>query len=113
HDSEREIHRCRTQRSALPNKSRTAMAMYFFTSKFIQRSKGQSAVNAAAYRSASRMHDYRQDRTFDYTTKQDVIHSEILAPESSPEWVRKRELLWNRVEAREKRRDAQLAMEIE
>jgi Ti-type conjugative transfer relaxase TraA len=89
------------------------MAMYFFTSKFIQRSKGQSAVNAAAYRSASRMHDYRQDRTFDYTTKQDVIHSEILAPESSPEWVRKRELLWNGVEAREKRRDAQLAMEIE
>jgi Ti-type conjugative transfer relaxase TraA len=88
------------------------MAFYFFSTSFIKRSKGQSAVAAAAYRSASRIHDWRQDRTFDYTTKPDVIHSEILAPKGSAEWVRKRELLWNQVEAREKRRDAQLAMEV-
>jgi Ti-type conjugative transfer relaxase TraA len=88
------------------------MAVYFFDTSHIRRSKGQSAVRAAAYRSASRLHDYHLDRTFDYTAKPDVIHSEILAPEGSPDWVRNRELLWNAIEAREKRCDAQLAREI-
>jgi Ti-type conjugative transfer relaxase TraA len=88
------------------------MAFYFFDSSHIRRSKGQSAVRSAAYRSASRLHDYRLDRTFDYTAKQGVIYSEILAPEGSPKWARNRELLWNAVEASEKRCDAQLANEF-
>jgi Ti-type conjugative transfer relaxase TraA len=89
------------------------MAIYFFRAKFIKRSKGQSAVHAAAYRSASRLHDFHLDRTFDYTTKTDVVHSEILAPEGSPEWVYSRGLLWNAIEVREKRYDAQLANELQ
>ncbi|HTQ09548.1 MAG TPA: Ti-type conjugative transfer relaxase TraA [Fimbriimonadaceae bacterium] len=89
------------------------MAIYHFTAKVISRSKGRSAVAAAAYRSASQLHDYRQDLTFDYAAKPDVIHSEILAPEKAPEWVHNRELLWNAVEAGEKRRDAQVAREVE
>jgi Ti-type conjugative transfer relaxase TraA len=88
------------------------MAIYFFRATFIKRSKGQSAVHAAAYRSASRLHDYHLGRTFDYTAKPDVIHSDILAPEGSPEWARDREILWNAIEARENRRDAQLATEL-
>jgi Ti-type conjugative transfer relaxase TraA len=89
------------------------MAIYHFTAKVISRSKGRSAVAAAAYRSASQLHDYRQDLTFDYAAKPDVIHSEILAPRESPEWVHNRELLWNAVEAGEKRRDSQVAREVE
>jgi Ti-type conjugative transfer relaxase TraA len=89
------------------------MAIYHFTAKVISRSKGRSAVAAAAYRAASQIHDYRQDLTFDYAAKPDVIHSEILAPDGAPEWVRDRELLWNAVEAGEKRRDSQVAREVE
>jgi Ti-type conjugative transfer relaxase TraA len=89
------------------------MAIYHFTAKVISRSKGRSAVAAAAYRSASQLHDYRQDLTFDYAAKPDVIHSEVLAPRGAPEWVRDRELLWNAVEAGEKRRDSQVAREVE
>jgi Ti-type conjugative transfer relaxase TraA len=89
------------------------MAIYHFTAKVICRSKGRSAVAAAAYRSASQLHDYRQDLTFDYAAKPDVIHSEILAPQEAPEWVHNRELLWNTVEAGEKRRDSQVAREVE
>jgi len=89
------------------------MAIYHFTAKVISRSKGRSAVAAAAYRSASQLHDYRQDLTFDYAAKSDVIHSEILAPREAPEWVHDRELLWNGVEAAEKRRDSQVAREVE
>jgi len=89
------------------------MAIYFFRAKFIKRSKGQSAVQAAAYRSGSRLHDYHLDRTFDHTGKPDVVHSEILAPAGSPEWVYNRGLLWNTIEVREKRYDAQLANELQ
>ena len=89
------------------------MAFFFFRAKFIKRSRGQSAVHAAAYRSASRLHDYHLDRTFDYTAKPDVVHSEILAPEGSPECVHSRAILWNAIEAREKRSDAQLAREMQ
>jgi len=89
------------------------MAIYHFTAKVISRSKGRSAVAAAAYRSASEIHDFRQDLNFDYSGKPDVIHSEVLAPEGAPEWVHNRELLWNAVEEGEKRRDAQVAREVE
>jgi len=39
--------------------------------------------------------------------------SEILAPQGAPEWVYDRNELWNAVEAAERRKDAQLAREIE
>src|SRR3984893_13068084 len=89
------------------------MAIYHFSVKIIGRSKGRNAVAAAAYRSASRLYDFRQDLSFDYSDKPDVIHSEIIAPNCAPQWVHNRELLWNGVEARETRRDARLACEVE
>jgi Ti-type conjugative transfer relaxase TraA len=89
------------------------MAIYHFTAKVISRSKGRSAVAAAAYRSGSKLHDDRQDLNFDYTQKSEVVFSEILLPARTPAWMANREALWNAVEAGEKRKDAQLARDIE
>lgn len=89
------------------------MAIYHFSAKVISRANGSSAVAAAAYRSASRLHDERLGRDHDFTNKAGVIHSEILAPEGTPERWSVRETLWNEVEALEKRKDAQLAREVE
>ncbi len=89
------------------------MAIYHFSAKVISRATGSSAVAAAAYRAASRLHDDRLDRPHDFTNKAGVIHSEILAPEQSPDRWKDRETLWNEVEAGEKRKDAQLAREVE
>ena len=89
------------------------MAIYHFSAKVISRATGSSAVAAAAYRAASRLHDDRLDRPHDFTNKAGVIHSEILAPEQSPDRWQDRETLWNEVEAGEKRKDAQLAREVE
>ncbi len=47
------------------------------------------------------------------TAARGVVHSEIMAPENAPDWMCDRDQLWNAVEAVEKRRDAQLAREIE
>lgn len=88
------------------------MAIYHFSGTVISRSQGRSAIACAAYRSAERLHDERQDKTHDYTKKQDVSHTEILLPEHAASWMQDREKLWNAVEAAEKRKDSQLAREF-
>jgi Ti-type conjugative transfer relaxase TraA len=89
------------------------MAIYHFSAKVISRANGSSAVAAAAYRSASRLEDERLGRGHDFSNKSGVVHSEVMAPEGSPERWQDREALWNEVEAGEVRKDAQLAREIE
>ena len=89
------------------------MAIYHFSAKVIGRGAGSSAVASAAYRSASRLHDERLDRHHDFSNKAGVVHSEIMLPEGAPERLADRTMLWNEVEATEKRKDAQLAREVE
>ncbi|PZQ62229.1 MAG: Ti-type conjugative transfer relaxase TraA [Phenylobacterium zucineum] len=89
------------------------MAIYHFSAKVISRARGASAVAAAAYRSASRLQDQRLERAHDFSSKAGVVHSEVMLPAGAPERWRDREALWNEVEAREVRKDAQLAREVE
>ncbi len=89
------------------------MAIFHLSVKVISRSSGRSAVAAAAYRGAERLHDERLDRDHDFTNKDGVVHSEVMLPEGAPEEFADREKLWNAVEAAEKRKDAQLSREVE
>jgi Ti-type conjugative transfer relaxase TraA len=89
------------------------MAIYHLHAKVISRATGRSAVAAAAYRSASRLHDDRLDRAHDFSNKSGVVHSEILLPDGAPERFADRSTLWNEIEAIEKRKDAQLSREVE
>ena len=68
---------------------------------------------AAAYRSGSTLRDERYGVTHNYTRRQDVVHAEIMSPVDAPSWVSDREILWNRVEAGERRKDSQLARAID
>ncbi len=86
------------------------MAIYHFSAQMITRSKGQSSV-AAAYRSGERLEDERTGETKFY--KREVQpETMILAPSNSPSWINDRERLWNEVEQSEKRKNSQLAREI-
>ena len=89
------------------------MALYHFSAKIISRSDGRSAIAAAAYRSAEELEDVLTGRVHDYTAKQGVVHSKILLPEGAPLRLQDRSVLWNEVEAGERRKDAQLARDIE
>lgn len=89
------------------------MAIYHFSVQVISRAAGRSAVAAAAYRAGERLHDERLDRDHDFRAKSGVEHSEIMLPEGAPERFDDRATLWNEVEATEKRKDAQLAREVE
>ena len=76
------------------------MAIYHLRAKIISRSKGQSSIagasyrsgghsatHAAAYRSGERLTDKRTGRTFDYGRKQGIVHTELIAPENAPAWA--------------------------
>src|SRR4029077_6231364 len=89
------------------------MAIYHLSASVVSRGQGRSIVAAAAYRSGSELGDERYERVHDYTRKKDVAHTEILLPKNAPEWMKDREKLWNHVEAIEKRKDAQLAREVQ
>jgi ATP-dependent exoDNAse (exonuclease V) alpha subunit len=89
------------------------MAIYHLSVKIVKRGSGRSAVAAAAYRAGEQLREERTGLTHDFTRKQGVEHSEILAPTEAPGWVHDRLVLWNSVERIEKRRDAQLAREVE
>ncbi|CAD7341505.1 Ti-type conjugative transfer relaxase TraA [Sphingomonadales bacterium 56] len=89
------------------------MAIYHFSAKVISRANGSSAVASAAYRSASELQDERLGRAHDFSNKAGVVHSEVLLPKGAPERLTDRATLWNEVETGEKRKDAQLAREVE
>jgi Ti-type conjugative transfer relaxase TraA len=89
------------------------LAIYHLTAKVISRARGQSIAAAAAYRSGSMLRDERYGLTHNYTRDRPAAHTEIMSPPGAPAWVQHRETLWNRVEAAERRKDAQLARAIE
>jgi hypothetical protein len=91
------------------------MAIYHHSASIVKRSSGKSAVAGAAYRSGEKIIDKRTGITHDYTKKTGVDYSEIITPDlpnTDRNWLLDRAELWNRVEAFEKRYDAQLAREI-
>ena len=91
-----------------------AMAIFHLTAKIISRGKGQSAIAAAAYRSGERLRDEQAGEQKFYQTRAERIEfTEIMAPKDAPEWAYDRNQLWNEAERAEKRKDAQLAREIE
>jgi len=118
------------------------MAIYHLHVGIIKRSSGRSAVAAAAYRAADKLHSEHDDITYDYsqkssvvnaaayrageslknehsgathdyTYKTGVVHTEIMLPENAPQEYSGRSTLWNAVEKAERRKDAQTAREID
>lgn len=89
------------------------MAICHIPIKIIQRSKGKSAVAAAAYRSGTKLTNEWDGLTHDYSRKRGVVHAEIMLPSHAPPEFADRSILWNSVEQIEKSRDSQLAREVE
>ncbi len=90
------------------------MANPHFDLKTISRSNGTwfSAVKAASYISGERLYDARAKEYANYGWRNDVAHSEIMAPEGAPDHLLNRQTLWNKVEECETRKDSQLARSL-
>ncbi|WP_296097805.1 Ti-type conjugative transfer relaxase TraA [uncultured Agrobacterium sp.] len=98
------------------------MAVPHFSVSIVTRGSGRSAVLSAAYRHCAKMDYEREARTIDYTRKQGLLHEEFVIPADAPDWLQSlisdrsvsgaSESFWNKVEAFEKRSDAQLAKDV-
>ena len=88
------------------------MAIYHLNMSVISRKAGRSSTAAAAYRSATKIADQRTGLTFDYTKKAGVVSAELILPADAPADLAERSALWNAVEAKNRRGDAQVAREI-
>lgn len=89
------------------------MAIYHCSIKIGSRSKGQSAVAAAAYRAGEKLTDKQTGIVSDYTRKGGIVHSEIALCENAPAEYADRETLWNAVHEIEKAKNSQLWREFE
>ena len=81
------------------------MAIYHLQANVIQRSKGRSAVAAAAYRAGVELLDERTGLTFDYSAKRGIGITFIIG------WPGSRQSLWNAAEKTERRKDSTTARE--
>lgn len=98
------------------------MAIAHFSASIVSRGSGRSVVLSAAYRHCAKMEYEREARTIDYTRKEGLLYEEFVLPADAPKWVRTliadrsvsgaSEAFWNKVEAFEKRADAQLARDL-
>lgn len=86
------------------------MAIYHLSVKPVQRSKGRTAIAAAAYRSGVCLKDERTGEVYDYTRKQGVEHTELIFPSGVN---MNREELWNVAEVSEIRKDGTPSREYE
>lgn len=87
------------------------MAIYYSRLSTITRSRGQSAVAAAAYRCGGKLKDERIGRTHDYRRKGGVLDARMLAP-ADASWALDTSALWNKAEAVEVRCNARTAREL-
>jgi ATP-dependent exoDNAse (exonuclease V) alpha subunit len=91
------------------------VATYYLNLKNFSRSDGSNAPSAAAYRAGERIRDERSGRIYDHTSRQDVLHKEIILPsqfaDAPMQWARNRATLWNAVEAAERRKNSRVARE--
>ena len=101
------------------------MAIEYIRINVMSRSTGANALEAAAYRSNSKMHDEQLEQTFDYTKKSDCVYAHTVLSESafsqdinvSNHPFNDREKLWNAVELKEnghnRSESARVAFEIQ
>lgn len=88
------------------------MASYHLEAKIIGRTDNRSVVACAAYRAGAIMTRDEDGKTHRYSKKGGVVSTDLLTPDNAPEWASDRSQLWNAVEAKESRKNSQLAREI-
>jgi ATP-dependent exoDNAse (exonuclease V) alpha subunit len=93
------------------------LALYHFHISSVGRSAGRRATAAAAYRAGERLRDERSGRQYNYSRRQDVVHTEIFLPAhlagAADAWAGSRERLWNTAERAEKKSNSRVAREYQ
>ncbi|OQP73059.1 plasmid mobilization protein [Xanthomonas phaseoli pv. syngonii LMG 9055] len=89
------------------------MAIYHSRVKTFSRSRGDSAVAAAAYRAGLLLIDHLTGQRHDYRRRGGVVESVCLVPQDAPDWALVPGELWPAAEAAENRKNSVVAREFE
>ena len=89
------------------------MAIYHMNIKIGGRSKGQSAIAAAAFRSGEKLIENETGLTYYYPEKKEIVFSEICLCDNAPAEYSDRETLWNAVHEIENKKNSRLWREFE
>jgi len=88
------------------------MAIFSASLRTLSRTRGDSAVAAAAYRAGLAVRDERLGVVHDYNRRAGVERVRILVPGGAPGWASEAAKLWNAAEAAEARRNSRVAREL-
>ena len=88
------------------------MAIPFARVEYVSRSSGGSAVRSSAYAARDAIRAERTGELFYFKNRDAPEHHEVLLPQGAAERFAEAGVLWNAVEAAEKRKDAQVAREM-
>ena len=89
------------------------MALYHFNAKLVKRSEGRLATQVAAYKLGLPINCQRTGIKYNYAHNSRVMAQGIEASEDAPSWVFEPQRLWNAVEGREVRKNAQVLRDYE
>ncbi|WP_115048868.1 MobA/MobL family protein [Xanthomonas arboricola] len=89
------------------------MAIYHSRVKVFSRSRGDSAVAAAAYRAGLLLIDHLTGQRHDYRRRGGVVETICLVPQDAPDWALIPGELWPKAEAAENRKNSVVAREFE
>lgn len=73
---------------------------------------GRGMVSKQAYRFGTKEFDNHHQRHFDYRTKGDVVHRDVIMPVNVPGWARSEAEFWRQAEKAANRQDARIAKEF-
>lgn len=88
------------------------MAIFSASLRTLSRTRGDSAVAAAAYRAGLAVRDERLGVVHDYSRRAGVERVRILLPDGAPGWASDTAKLWNAAEAAEARTNSRVAREL-
>lgn len=92
------------------------MAIGFARVEFVKRSAGKNACAKAAYNSRSEVEfqgsDHADPKIYDWSEKTKPAHHDVLLPDHVDAKFKDLEVLWNAVEKKEIKSNAQVAMEV-
>jgi hypothetical protein len=87
--------------------------MYRLELKSVSRGKGASVVAKSAYIARIKLVDERQGIVHDYSARRsDLVQAGMILPDGAPNWMLSANLVWNRIDAVEKRKDAETAKSL-
>lgn len=87
------------------------MAIFHMSFSNISGGNGRSAVASASYRSGEKLHSEVENKNYFYD-RVVMPESFILLPDNAPEWASDREVLWNEVEAIDRKVNSRYAKEF-